>query len=291
MINAIKMEFYKMFKSKSTWVIILIILFAAFFTVLSNKILITEFKNNPQFYQQFQEQMDGKENYNVGFSAKIQGNMNDYINGMKMNVPYLLSSILNGSMLTGLIAIFCLIFFNSEIRTGYIKNIIGQFHNRGNLILSKVSVIIAYCVLSFISVFAGILISSRILLGYVEWGNSTFLIKLLLTHLLLNIAVCTLLLLITYFLRNTVGTLIIGLAIVLGVSNIIFSLLSKLIKYFNIVKSESFSLTNYTLTGNISSLTSMCKSSDFVRSVIVACIFIIVCTISSIVVVNKKDVN
>ena len=137
MINAIKMEFLKLRKFKSTWIILLVIIGVTFISAFSTKAMINQYKHDANAYQQYQDAMDKTGDVSLGFSSGATGDMGKYIKGDKIDMPYLLTGSFSGNLLITLIAIYLLIFFNSEQKNGFIKNIAGYFSNRSYLIASK----------------------------------------------------------------------------------------------------------------------------------------------------------
>ncbi len=289
MINAIKMDIYKMFKSKSTWILLFCIIAVSFATVGVMKITINQFKDNPALLEQI-EQASSDENVSVGFTAKTD-NITDHINGMKFTVNELFSSMTNGSMISMLVAIFCLIFFNSELKSGYIKNLAGQFTRRRYLIFSKLVVAFLFTIFTFAFSISAMILGSKVFLGYVISGGMLSLIKIVLTQFILMFAICALILFIVEWLRNTAGSITASMCIVAGIADVLVMFLSKLLTGNNIIKDKDFTLSKYILTGNISTIGPASSSKDMLTAVIVACVFLILSVVGSVFVLEKRDIK
>lgn len=289
MINAIKMDLYKMFKSKSTWILLFCIIAVSFATVGVMKITINQFKDNPALLEQI-EQASSDENVSIGFTAKTD-NITDHINGMKFTVNELFSSMTNGSMISMLVAIFCLIFFNSELKSGYIKNLAGQFTRRRYLIFSKLVVAFLFTIFTFAFSISAMILGSKVFLGYVISGGMSSLIKIVLTQFILMFAICALILFIVEWLRNTAGSITASMCIVAGIADVLVMFLSKLLTGNNIIKDKDFTLSKYILTGNISTIGPTSSSKDMLTAVIVACVFLILSIVGSVFVLEKRDIK
>ncbi len=289
MINAIKMDLYKMFKSKSTWILLFCIIAVSFATVGVMKITINQFKDNPALLEQI-EQASSDENVSIGFTAKTD-NITDHINGMKFTVNELFSSMTNGSMISMLVAIFCLIFFNSELKSGYIKNLAGQFTRRRYLIFSKLVVAFLFTIFTFAFSISAMILGSKVFLGYVISGGMSSLIKIVLTQFILMFAICALILFIVEWLRNTAGSITASMCIVAGIADVLVMFLSKLLTGNNIIKDKDFTLSKYILTGNISTIGSASSSKDMITAVIVAGVFLILSIVGSVFVLEKRDIK
>lgn len=289
MINAIKMDLYKMFKSKSTWILLFCIIAVSFATVGVMKITINQLKDNPQMLAQMEE-ATSEDSVNVGVNTNTD-NLREHIDGLKYSVNELLGSMTNGSMMGMFVAIFCLIFFNSELKTGYIKNLAGQFTRRRCLIFSKLLVAFIFVIFAFVLSLSAMVLGSKIFLGYIISGGMPVLIKVMLTQFILHLAICTLILFLVYWFRNTAGSIVASMCIVTGFGNLFVMLISKLLTGNDIIKDKDFTLSKYIVTGNISTIGSASSSKDMLTAVIVACVFLVITVVGSVSVLEKRDIK
>ena len=289
MINAIKMDLYKMFKSKSTWILLICIIAVSFATVGLMKITINQLKDNPEMVKQMEEASSG-DNVNIGVGTKTD-NIEEHVGGMKYSINELISSLINGSMISMLVAIFCLIFFNSELKTGYIKNLAGQFTRRRYLIFSKLIVAFLFTLFAFAFSLSAMILGSKIFLGYIITGGMASLIKVVLTQFILQLSVCTLVLFLVHWFRNTAGSIVASMCIITGFGNLFVMLISKLLTGNDIIKDKDFSLSKYILTGNISTIGQSSSSKDMLTAVIVAGVFLVISVVGSVIALEKRDIK
>ena len=290
MLNAIKMDLYKMFKSKSTWILLICLVAVSFATVGMMKLSLEQYKKNPELIKQVEE-LNSDDNINVGIQAGTDNNIREHVDGLKYSINDLFAGVVNGSMIGLFIAIFSLIFFNSELKTGYIKNIAGQFTKRRYLIFSKLVVSFVFVLFAFILSLLSLIIGSKLFLGYIAIGGTSALLKVVLTQFILAIAVSALILFIVEWFRNTAGSIVTSMCFVVGFGNLIVMFLNKFLTGNDIIKDKDFNLANYILTGNISRIGPASSSKDLITAAIVAGVFILLSVIGSVLALEKRDIK
>lgn len=138
MINVVKMDIYRLFKTKALYIIGIV--FVGFV------ILITYFS------------------YELGDTAGIDTNL-------KIYVDYTMSFTIMAY--TVVIAVFSVLFTTAESSSGYIKNIGGQLSVRSILVLSKAIALLFYTVIMFIIFFIVQIIVNKVFFGYIEFRRET----------------------------------------------------------------------------------------------------------------------
>ena len=156
MINLIKMDLYRMVHSICTWVMLLVTVGIALFCVAMVNIDLEDMAENPQYseetsqmgivsfqievktqdaQEETEETENSEEEQQIGLYADSDPG---WIEGQIL-AGDLISTQLESGILTLLCVIFAAIFFNGDQRNGFLKNIAGQYPNRGILVISKMT--------------------------------------------------------------------------------------------------------------------------------------------------------
>lgn len=193
MLNMIKMELYRFFRSSSTWKILIA---DALLAVLS-VILVYTMKDNLSI---------------TPYS----------------NAGELLAAQINGGILMILCAVFVIVFVSAEYKDGFIKNIAGRLPCRGMLIFSQAVVIAAACILYF-SIFFGCII----VVGAIVFENSFIafsvpaIIKLLTVQIILHWGFGCLIQFFYILTKSTMFSIVIGILTAYKILNIIYTLVER----------------------------------------------------------------
>ena len=171
---------------------------------------------------------------------------------------------------------------------GYIKNIAGQVHSRGSLILSNFVVLsihnlilFAVCVLSCVlgNAVAGNLNVDDAVAG----GVLTFVIKWL-----LSLAICSILMFFAVGIRNKIIAIILAVVFSTGSLSLLYLGINTAVA--NIFKTENFDLGNYLPDSLINSV-SVTSNTLVVNAIVVSVIFITVFVMLTSITFKKKDVK
>ncbi len=286
MFNLIKMDFYRMMHSVSTWVILTFTVLLAVFAVSMTDSDIQSMAENPQYIQEQQEEIDGNEDRSIGIYTTADP---EWVDG-KIEVGDILSTEISSGLLLLLCIIFAAIFVSAEQKNGYVKNIAGQFPNRGMLVLSKLAAL-AVQVLLMLVVFAAV----AALTGLALWGDRFYLgsesslLQCLGVQYLLHLGFAALILFLTILSRSSAFSMVVGLLACVGTLIPVYSLINKIV--YDIRPSWNFDISKYTLDGNISMAGIGAAPEALIRAVIVGGAFVVACTILSMLVMQKRDVR
>ena len=142
MLNLIKMDLYRMFRTKSLYVICIVLAAALLFTTILCK-TDYEILNEADAVQQEQVAELTTENINVGMMVTLPTEP-----GEKVTVYDIFFANSQGKLYALLLVIFTVLFSTADISSGYIKNIGGQVRNRGTLIFSRAIALAVFTVLT-----------------------------------------------------------------------------------------------------------------------------------------------
>ena len=131
MLNIIKMDFYRMLKSKSQyilWILLTVML------VLTTASMRKEYKDPQASANNWETMQEGVEDTaeNLGMYVTVPTEP-----GQKATLYDMFYANTQGKVEAIFIVIFAVLFATADIRSGYIKNIGGQCRRRSDLVISK----------------------------------------------------------------------------------------------------------------------------------------------------------
>lgn len=280
MLNVIKMDFYRMFKTKSLYVIWIIF---AFVTILTTYMAKVEFSDTAVQQENVQEMEEiTPENMNLGMSVTLPTKASE-----KVTVYDIVYGNFQGKAVALFIVIFAVLFSMADMNSGYIKNIGGQVARRNQLVWAKVVSLFLYTVLT-IGLYVVIqMISNRIFFGYIKFGNVEMFFKYLAVQVVLHFALLLICMTIAMLIRNNVVSMTIAICLCMNVLMILYSGIDKLLKH---IVSKDFHILNYTVTGKISLLPMNFTNKEGLAAFAVGCIFIVVMSMISSAMFEKRDI-
>lgn len=167
MLNMIKMDLYRMVRTKSMYVVWIVMAAAIFFSTSMSKLDIDTM--NKEAEQQQTESIAETvkpETINMGMSVFLPTQP-----GEKVTVFDQVYANLQAKFVALFLVIFTVLFSSADIGSGYIKNIGGQVRSRRNLIFSKASVLFVYTTVTMLLYFIIQIIAQQMYFGYLEWGE------------------------------------------------------------------------------------------------------------------------
>lgn len=319
MLNMIKMDFYRMFKTKSlyiTWIVLAsMILFTTWVLRVESEVM--ESVAEEGYMEEVSEDMDASsENegfvagFQDGFTAdmeaeaqvegqaeKQQAESEDVQLGMSVTLPewqegkLTVSDVVYAnvqSMFVALfIVIFTVIFATADIKCGYIKNIGGQVKERGQLIFSKGIVLSVYTCMTMVGYVGLQAICNRVMFGYLEWGNLTELASYMGLQMLLHCAFVLIIMSIAIILKNNVGSMIIAVCLCMNMGKLLYAGVDLLLYKIGI---EDFETAPHTITGMIGDLMLNPEQSKIISILVTSVICILVFPILSSYIFKKRDI-
>lgn len=215
MINIVKMDIYRLFKTKAFYIIGVV--FVGFV------ILLTYFS------------------YELGDAEGIGTNL-------KIYVDYTMSFTI--MVYTVVIAVFSVLFTTAESSSGYIKNIGGQISARSILILSKAVALLVYNIIMFVIYFIVQIIVNKIFFGYIEFsGEPKEFAEYVAIQILLHFALALLCMMVAVVIRKNGIAMTIAVILGLRITGNFYEGINMLFDNF-----EAFDISKYLLIGNMNSL-------------------------------------
>lgn len=284
MLNIIKMNFYRVVRTKSTWSILIIIVAFSLLVNFMNLWERNDAKNQEVKNNQASQSEQQEEEIIIGIQINaLEGSQEG------QPEPYLLEQVcidLSSGIVCLFIGIFAVLFFYGEEKHGFIKNLIGKTKNRWSLYVAKNVVVFAFsgfCILLFSL--------SIIISGLFFFPNSSFgfpilgktLIYLLVIWLLHGVFGCA-----TGFVFTLIRNSTISITIsILTAAGIIANLTHYINEFLPWLKID---LMQYQVVPHIQSISYNSAVNTLVLAVTVAFVYLILYNLLGSILTEKRDV-
>ena len=314
MLNMIKMDVYRMFRTKSMYVIWIILLASALITSFLSKIDYDAANKEWEKQQAVESQADtdtdmqaadvvnaqdieqqqaadsnkeqlsqqNTDNVNIGMSVELPTEP-----GKKVTVMDVFFSNAQGKFYALFLVIFAVMFATADIKSGYIKNIGGQVSQRGMLIVSRAVVLALFTAITFAGIFVFQAAANMLAFKCVVWGNWKEIIPYFLTELTLHYAFVLICMAIAVIIKNNVISMTLSVCLTMNIMSIVYALIDYV---GNRVGLHNFNIYKYTVTGRMAMLPMNAGREDVISSVCVAAAFIIIMLSLSSYIFQKRDI-
>ena len=281
MLNLIKMDLYRMFRTKSLYVICIVLAAALLFTTILCK-TDYEILNEADAVQQEQVAELTTENINVGMMVTLPPEQ-----GEKVTVFDIFFGNSQGKFYALFLVIFAVLFSTADISSGYIKNIGGQVQSRGALVISRAIALAVFTIMTLAGVFVFQAVANGIIFGYLEWGDARAILLYFATEVVLHYALVLICMTIAVTLKNNVISMVIAVCLTMNVMTIVYGLVNNAIQKMGI---QNFQIYEYTITGKLSLLPMNPGGKECLAAFGVALAFIVATIVAGSVVFQKRDI-
>lgn len=281
MLNIIKMDLYRMLKTKSMYVIWIVL---AAILLITTSLCKTDYELLTEKDAMKQEQVTEPtaDNLNVGMMVTLPTEP-----GEKVTVYDIFFANSQGKLYALLLVIFTVLFSTADISSGYIKNIGGQVRNIGTLIFSRAIALAVFTVLTMAGAFLFQAAANGIVFGELEWGNTKAILSYFVTELALHYALVLICMAIAIILKNNVISMVIAVCLSMNVMTIVYGVINSAIQKIGI---QNFQIYKYTITGKLSLLPMNPSGNESLAAFGVAIVFIVMMISLSSVVFQKRDI-
>ena len=281
MLNIIKMDLYRMFKTKSMYVIWIVL---AAILLITTSLCKTDYELLTEKDAMKQEQVTEPtvDNINVGMMVTLPTEP-----GKKVTVFDIFFANSQGKFYALFLVIFAVLFSTADISSGYIKNIGGQVGNRGSLIFSRSIALSVFSVLTMTGAFLFQAAANCIVFGELEWGNTKAILSYFVAELALHYALVLICMAIAIILKNNVISMVIAVCLSMNVMTIVYGVINSAIQKIGI---QNFQIYKYTITGKLSLLPMNPSGNECLAAFGVAIVFIVMMISVSSVVFQKRDI-
>ena len=296
MFNAIRMDVYRLFKTKSTYIILVIMLALS---VMGTGLMSVMTEMTGAKRQQVQtEQMSDNADYAVEddqFNEDTEGAQSQLsVSVSEIDPDENDNSVLSFAMsdISGLqaglfIIIFTVLFSMADINSEFIKSIGGQVKSRGVLIVSKMVAIAIFTAIVIIADFLTELIAVNIFFDDAVVGSASEIVRLLSSQFVLNFALAVLMMAIAIIIKNNVVSMIIGVCMCTGIFELIFMGINYLMDKIGF---SDFDINNILITGKIQNVTIGADAADIGYALLTAAIYIAVSVLAVYNVFKHRDI-
>lgn len=283
MLNMIRMELYRMFKTKSLYVIWLVLAAGILFTTgLSADEMKTYTMEEKQEMYEYATGQQKSDTVNLGMDVTVPTKPGDTV-----SVFDLFYGNIKGKFLALFMVIFAVLYSTADMTSGFVKNIAGQVRDRRELVFAKGVSLFVYTVLTML-IFTGIqTISNALFFDELVFGPVKEFLQYAGIQTLLHFALLIIVMCIAIVLRNNVISMMLSVCLCMNVLVIFYSFLDNLIAKAHI---KNFHVLEYTVTGNISFLETNVTAKMAVTALAVSIAFVIVMIEVCSTVFKKRDI-
>lgn len=296
MFNAIRMDVYRLFKTKSTYIILVIMLAMSvmgtgLMSVMTEmtgaerqQVQTEQMSDNADYAgedDQFNEDTEGAQSQLSVSVSEIDPDENDN------SVLSFAMSDISGLQAGLFIIIFTVLFSMADINSGFIKSIGGQVKGRGVLIVSKMAAIAIFTAIVIIADFLTELIAVNIFFDDAVVGSASEIVRLLSSQFVLNFALAVLMMAIAIIIKNNVVSMIIGVCMCSGIFELIFMGINYLMDKIGF---SDFDINNILITGKIQNVTIGADAADIGYALLTAAIYIAVSVLAVYNVFKHRDI-
>lgn len=281
MLNMIRMEVFRMFKTKSLYVIWMVMIACVFLTnsLSAEEILTFSMEEKQEMYE---AAMDGEESGNLGMDVTLPtkpGADVSVFDGFYANVK--------GKFIALFMVIFTVLYATADITSGYVKNIAGQVRNRGNLIFAKAAALLLYVVLTML-LFIGVqTLSNAISYQKLVMGPGKEFFQYAALQTLLHFALIMVIMCIAVVLHNNVISMMISVCVCMNILIMLYGVVDQAVEKLGI---HDFHMIDYTVSGKIVNLGINAAPKAMGMAALVGIVFIVVMLAISMTVFQKRDI-
>lgn len=282
MLNMIRMEVFRMFKTKSLYVIWAAMAACLFF---ANSLSAEEIQTyTMEEKQEMYEAAMSDEDEDIIFGMYVTlptkpGEAVSVFDGFYANV--------HGKFVALFMVIFTVLYATADITSGYVKNIAGQVKNRGNLILAKSVALLLYTIFTMLLFTGAQMLSNAVLYNEFVMGPGKEFFQYAALQTLLHFALIMVIMCIAVVLHNNVISMMISVCLCMNVLVMLYGVVDKAVTKIGI---QDFHIMDYTVSGKIVNLGMNAAPKTMGMAVMVGVVFIVVMLAISMTVFQKRDI-
>lgn len=284
MLNMIRMDFYRMIKTKSFYMVLLVFLVMTAISTVLCKTELEDAKIQQSNYESTLEQADTQtQTTNVGISVILPTKP-----GEKASVYDMFYANVQGKEVALFLVIFAVMFSLADFKSGFIKNIGGQARKRFYLIASKTIVLTMFTVILFVLFLLFQALCNQVILGYLKWGDTGDLLTYFGTEIVLHAAFAIFIMALSIIIQSNAASMILAIVLSIDLAVILYSMFDRFVQKHADV---DFHIMDYLVTGKISALPMAAQTSDIQSALLVSAAFIAGSLAVCGIVFQKRDMN
>ncbi len=289
MINLIKMEIYRMFRTRSMWIILGIMTVAIVFTTyiagldtengVQKQVYVEDIENAEMLME-----MAGveEETLNIGMSVMVST-----APGEQVSLFDMVYSNMQGKFIMLFLAIFTVIFSTADINSGYIKNIGGQIAKKSNLLFAKLVALAVYTVMTIALFIAAQAIGNLLFLDGIRLGNVPQFGRYLVAQTILHYALVVVCMMIAVVVRNNLISMIIAICLCMNLIMVLYQFVGKILVKLS---GKEVNVLEYAVSTKISLLPKTIDIMAMWQAVILAVIYMVIFIVAGCLITKKRDI-
>ena len=287
MFNLIKMNFYRLFHQKSFFICLAAAALTGWFMVFL--VWMTP-KLEAEIGSRATEEKGFIEGFRVGYVGEMSGAQVSQAPVLEtFNAADFMDEFLTSGIGLILISVSVPLIVNADRKKGFIKNLGGQMKPRGMLALAKLPVILFDSAAIYITAFLSFALFGRIYYAQYMLGNIVLLCRTLLVQLVLALAFGALLMLICMLVRSAAGGILAGVAVSLGLLEVVYAQVSRFAVAFLGAPME-FDMARYSLDYYISEVFSAVPNSVVAAALLAGAVYLILTSAAGYFIMEKRDI-
>lgn len=281
MFNAIRMEIYRMFQSKSFYIALISLIFTIFFStnMSAQEWNHTTLEERQALHELF---LNNAETDQIAIAVSIPTEPDAHV-----TVYDLFFANVKSKLIALVFACFTVIYSTADITSGYIKNIAGQLKNRRFLIYAKALSLLIYCTGSMVLLVGIHAICNQLFFGYIEWGPWNAFLPYIGIQILLHYAFILFIMMLATVLKNNILTTALSIGFCINIQIIFYGFIDKLV---NKIGMTAYHTREYTVLGNISRIGMQITQKTAIQAILVTLVFLIFSVWIASTVFNKRDI-
>lgn len=279
MLNLIKMDLYRLLRSTSTYVMVVLAASIAAFTIyMTYYELNMEKEDLPLSTENTDNESD-----NITLGIFVDTDL-QWIDG-DINYTEMLGAQLQSGLLLILVSVFATLFVAAEMRNGFVKNIAGQFRDRGIMVTAKLVALAVQVLILLVTFALFVLFSSLIFWGdRIVLTSLSELLQLAGLQYLLHFAFACLIIFLCLLSNSAALSMTVGILLCSSLGSLIYGLIDRM-------TGDSFHIEDYMLEINISSVGAGVSSDVAGHAMFVAIGYILVTMMLTMLTVQKRDIK
>lgn len=280
MLNLVKMDLYRLFRSASTLVMFLVTIGMVVFAVSMTKFDVSNMEpGQVSDKREIGTQISEEEiSVNIGIMAET---LPEWATE-EIKFADLLNTQIGSGLFLIVVSIFVTLFVCAEQKNGYIKNIAGQFPNRAFLVLSKTVAVGVQVLTMFLVLTVAMFVTGKICFGSsLVLGSVGDVLKVLGGQFVLHFAFAAFLLCLSILFHSSALSMTIGILVSCKVTSLLYVAADRL----------SIDLTRYAIETNVTRFTQITESEEILVMMLSAVVIFLVTVGLATVVMQKRDVR
>lgn len=312
MFNTIRMDIYRMIHTKSSYVLLVLIMaFAIASTGMTALVsnMIDEAKNEAQTDIQVElvseadselygidmtdeaakdtETGDDESGTSQGLSFSVSEPDDSIADASDNTVVSMIISDFSGLDAALFLVIFAVLFATADINSGYIKSVGGQVKSRGMLIISKIATLAIFTAVAFILDILTQCVAVPLFMHGAKFGDGVEMLKIAGVQYILNLSIALFIMSVAIIIKNNVISMIIAVGLSTGMFAILFSGINMLINKMGI---ENFDITKYVIVNKITDIGLGASGKAIGSAIIVAVVWAAVAIVAAYNVFKRRDI-